>query len=137
MNDKPILIRKSALAVFKNMQILLTREKDNDEVFYMLGGTIEFGENEIDCLKREIEEEVATTIKEGTLKFLAVFEDVAHGRINTRVNIKLYAGELNSEPTPSQEVAEIRYFDSSTDAKHLTPISIQMFRWLKNRGYIK
>jgi 8-oxo-dGTP diphosphatase len=136
MNDKPTLIRKSALAVFKDKQILLARDEKYDLVFYMLGGTIEPGEDEIDCLKREIQEEVATTIKEGSLKFLAEFEDVAHGRINTRVNIRLYEGKLNAEPTPSQEVVEVRYFDSTIDPKHLTPMSTQIINWLKDREYI-
>jgi 8-oxo-dGTP pyrophosphatase MutT (NUDIX family) len=136
MQNKPTLIRKSALAVFKDKKILLTREEKNDNAFYMLGGTIEPGEDEIDCLNREVQEEVATTIKEGSLKFLAEFEDIAHGRANARINIKLYEGELVSNPTPSNEVVELKYFDSNIDPKHLTPVSIQIFKWLKEHDYI-
>ena len=136
MKEEPIIIRKSALAVIKDRKILMTREEKNEFAFYMLGGTIEPGEAEVDCLLREVVEEVGVKVDPDSLKFLAEFENEAHGKVNTRVNIKLYSGELIGSPVPSSEVVEIAYFDSSIDQKHLTPISEEIFIWLKDNDYI-
>jgi 8-oxo-dGTP diphosphatase len=133
---KPNIIHKTALAAVKNKKVIMVRETDNQEVFYMLGGTIEPGESVEDCLRREVAEEISTNITPGTLKYLSEFQDVAHGRLNTLVNIKLYFGKLEGAPKPSAEIAEIKYFDSNINPKHLTPISTKIFKWLKQNHYI-
>jgi len=133
---KPIMIRKTALAVFKDKKMIMVRNDENDTVFYTLGGKIEEGETGIECLEREVQEEVGTKVTPGSLKFLKAFEAPAYGRENTLVNIELYEGVLIGAPTPSSEIVEIDYFDSSVDKKHLTPITLDMFSWLKANGYI-
>lgn len=132
----PTIIYKTALAVFKDKRMIMVRTTKNDEVFYTLGGKVEAGESDIACLHREVKEEAGVEIVDGSLKFLREFEAPAYGRENTLVNIKLYEGELASEPVPSSEVVEISYFDSSVDEKHLTAITLDMFAWLKAEGYI-
>lgn len=132
----PTIIYKTALAVFKDKKMIMVRTTKNDEVFYTLGGKVEAGESDIACLHREVKEEAGVEIVDGSLKFLREFEAPAYGRENTSVNIKLYEGELGSEPVPSSEVVEISYFDSSVDEKHLTAITLDMFAWLKKNFYI-
>ena len=134
--NNPAVIRKTALAVFKDKKMIMVREEHNAEAFYTLGGTIEEDEDGIDCLHREIQEEVDTKIEEGSLKLLNTFEAPAFGRENTIVNIQLYEGRLTDEPKPHDEIVEIQYFDTTVDKKHLTPISIMMFDWLKANNYI-
>lgn len=134
--NNPKIIYKTALAVFKDKKMIMVREKKNAEAFYTLGGTIEEGESGVECLLREVQEEVGVSVKESSLKLLHTFEAPAHGRESTLVNIALYEGELTGDPIPSSEIAEIKYFDTSVDKKHLTPISILMFDWLKENGYI-
>jgi hypothetical protein len=121
--NQPNIIRKTALAIFKDKKMIMVRNNKNHEVFYTLGGRIEEGE-------------AGTLIKEDSLQFLRQFEALAHGRENTLVNIQLYMGELIEEPKPSSEIVEIQYFDSSVDPKHLTPITLDMFEWLKSNEYI-
>jgi 8-oxo-dGTP pyrophosphatase MutT (NUDIX family) len=130
----PGIIYKTALAVFKNKKMIMVRDNRNGTAFYTLGGTIQ--ETGVECLHREVQEEASTQIKEGSLKFLKEFEAAAHGKENALVNIKLFQGELAGNPTPSGEIVEIQYFDTSVDKKHLTPISIEMFQWLKEHDYI-
>lgn len=135
---EPKIIRKVGLAAIKNQQILMTREGADNPVFYFLGGTVEQGETDLECLTREVMEEAHTEIKPESIEFLEEFEDWAHGRENTRVNIRLYKGELKSDPVASSEVVEIRYIDSSIDHQYLSPIANNhIFPWLKNKGYIK
>lgn len=134
--NNPRVIYKTALAVFKDHKMLMVRDSQNDTAFYTLGGTIEEGETGIECLHREVEEEVNTKIKDGSLQFLKEFEAPAHGKENTLVNIKLYKGELVDEPAASNEIVEIQYFNTNVDKKHLTAITIDMFKWLKEQGYL-
>lgn len=131
------VIKKVALAVFKDKKLLQVRTKSQERVFYTLGGKIEEGESDIDCLKREVREEIGCNIDESSLKFLAEFEDVAHGKGGALVNIRMYEGNLIDEPKPGSEVVEIGYFDTNSDKKYLSTISQRtIFPWLKEHGYI-
>ena len=131
-----IIIRKVALAVFKDKKIMFVRSKKQREVFYTLGGKYEKGESDIDCLKREVEEEIECYLDEKSLKFLHEFEDIAHGKEGL-LNIRMYTGNLIGEPKASAEVAEIGYFDTNSNSKHLSVIAQRtIFPWLKEHGYI-
>jgi len=130
------IIRKVALAVFKDKKMLMARSAKHEFVFYTPGGKIEAGESEADALKREIQEELHAQIDEASLEFLHEFEAPAHGRIDTLVNIRLYKGTLLSKPKASGEVAEISYFDSTVDEKHLSEPGKLIFAWAKKRGYM-
>lgn len=129
------IIRKVALAVFKDKKMLQVRSQP--EVFYSLGGKVEEGESEIECLKREVMEEVGCKVDESSLRFLHEFEDVAHGKDNTLVNIRMYGGKLIGKPRPSAEVVEIRFFDTNSPKIHISEIAQRkIFPWLKKNGFI-
>lgn len=130
------IIKKVALAVFKDKKLLQVRSYKQKEVFFTLGGKMEEGESEIECLKREVKEEIGCKIDEKTLKFLTEFEDVAHGK-DALVNIRMYEGKLIGDPKPISEVVEIGYFDYGSDKRHLSEIAQRtIFPWLKMNGYI-
>ncbi|MEK7616784.1 MAG: NUDIX domain-containing protein [Patescibacteria group bacterium] len=130
------IIQKVALAVFKDKKIMLVRSSRKDEIFYSLGGKIKMGESDLECLRREVFEEVGCAIEEGSLKFLHEFEGPAHGT-KGRLNIRMYAGRLIGEPKVSSEVFEIGYFDTNSPKKNLSEIAQTIiFPWLKERGYI-
>ena len=131
-------IRKVGIAVFKDKKILMARSKKNAEVFYLPGGKFQPGESDKDCILRECKEELGADIIPENLEYLNEFEDVAHGQPEgTMVNIKLYKCELQSEPAPNSEIAEIKYFDSANDQKNLSILCIhKVFPWLKENGYI-
>src|SRR3989344_6599929 len=97
------IIRKVALAVFENKKLLQVRTGRQRNVFYTLGGKIEEGESDMECLKREVKEEVGCGIDESSVKFLAEFEDVAHGKGDAMLNVRMYEGKLAGEPKPSSE----------------------------------
>ncbi len=132
-----LTIKKVALAVFKDKKILQVRSKKHPEVFFTLGGKIEAGESDIDCLKREIKEEINCGIDGSSIKFLTTFEDVAHGKNGNLVNIKMYEGNIIGSPTPSSEITEIGFFDTKSDKIHLSIIAQRIiFPWLKKYKYI-
>ena len=136
MSDATIEITKVGLAVIKDRKMLMVRNGKHGEVFSTLGGKIESGEDDLACLIREVREEADTEVIENSLKFLGVFRGAILGRENTYINIRLYMGELASEPVPSSEIVEVRYFDSSIAQKHLTPASEKIFSWLHEQDYI-
>ena len=95
------------------------------------------GESDMECLKREVWEEIDCDIKDSSIKFLAQFRDVAHGKEDILINIIMYEGQLIGNPKPSSEVVEIGYFDTMSDKKHLSTIAQRtIFPWLKDHGYI-
>ncbi len=131
------IIRKVGVAIIKDRKILLARSKKNVEVFYLPGGKYEANETDIECMQRELKEELDTTAKIETVKFLKEFNGVAHGKdSNTKLFTKLYICELVSNPKASSEIAEIRYFDSSIDAKHKSILGEKIIIWLKQNDYI-
>lgn len=130
------IIKKIALAVFKEGKILQVRTNKQDKVFYALGGKIEEGETDIDCLKREVKEELGCKIDESSIKFLKEFEDVAHGD-QAMLNMRMYEGKLRGEPKPSSEIVEFGYFDSNSSKENLSVIAQRtIFPYLKEKGYI-
>lgn len=129
------IIHKAALAVFKDKKMLQVRTRKQQVVFYTLGGKIEEGESDLECIKREVGEELGCEVEEKSLKYLNIFEDVAHG--GGVLNLKLYEGKLIGEPKPSSEVVEIGWFDTNSDQKNLSVIAKRtIFPWLKMHGYI-
>lgn len=131
------MIQKIALAVFKDQRMLQVRSHKQKEVFFTLGGKIEKGESEIDCLKREVMEEVGCEVDESSLKYLTTFQDIAHDKAGEMVNIKVYEGKLIGDPKPQSEIAEIGWFDTNSDKKHISVIAQRtIFPWLKKHGYI-
>ncbi|MBI3103762.1 NUDIX domain-containing protein [Candidatus Daviesbacteria bacterium] len=130
------IIKKVALAYFKDKKMLQVRTNKQDQVFYTLGGKIEKGESDIDCIKREIKEELGCEVDEKSLKYLATFEDVAHGDQGL-LHLRMYEGKLVGEPKPASEVVEIGYFDTNSAPENLSVIAKRtIFPWLKMHGYI-
>lgn len=132
------IAKKIALAVLRDGKILMVRTKNQKEVFYNVGGKIDPGETDLECLKRETLEEVGTEVDMKTVRYLGQWEEKSRPGTNwDRVNIKLFLGELLGEPRPSGEVVELRWMDSTADRKHLTPITVKhIFPFLKKEGYI-
>jgi 8-oxo-dGTP diphosphatase len=129
-------IQKIALAVFKNKKVMMLRSARNNEVFYTLGGKVEPAEADIDCIKREVKEEINCEIDSKSITFLHEFQAPAHGKENVMLHLRLYKGTIIGEPSPTNEIAQIEYFDSSVNPKHLTQTGKEIFQWLKEKEYI-
>lgn len=136
-NQKPRIIHKVALAYFKDKRIMQVRDNRNDEVFYAVGGKKEEGETDIECLKREVREELAVDLDEPSITFIHEFTGPAHGKPNTLLNIRFYQADLMGEPKPTEEIVEIGFFDTHSDLRHISEIGrTQFFPWFKEHGYI-
>ncbi len=100
-------IRKCALLLVKNGKLLLSREFGENR-FLTVGGSFEDGESDLQCLQRELLEEVGTNAGENTLKFLNEFVDTDGAE--KIIHIRAYAGELENEPVATGEIEELKWF---------------------------
>ena len=96
---KPDIIKIGA-AVIRNGKLLITKPYSKD-MFIILGGKPEGNESDVDCLRREIMEEVRVKINETPKFYFASPIEPAAGRPELTVQIKIYLVELEGEPKPT------------------------------------
>ncbi len=102
----------------------LVCEKDNfTSDFIMPGGQLDKDEKDIDCLVREIKEELDTIVDKSSLTFINEYIDAAAGDPTKDVSIKLYKGKIIGKPRPSAEIIKFHWIGKD-DLSHprLSPI---------------
>jgi len=110
-------INKSAGIIIKDRRLLVERS-EGKEFFISPGGTIEDGETPRQTLIRELEEEFSIKTKKDDFVEFGTFEADAADRDNIKVKIYVFiVKSWEGEPTPSMEVEEIRWIESSNPEK--------------------
>ncbi len=103
----------------------LVCEKAPEDVtadYIMPGGQFE-EESVEECLKSEIKEELNCEVDFNTVEFVAEYIDIAAGKPDRDVSIKLYKGKLIGEPEPSSEVKFIHWIGKEDKDNHrVSPI---------------
>ncbi len=93
----------------------LVCEKSPENVtsdYIMPGG--QFHEKSVEeCLTNEIKEELACGVDTAHLTFIGEYTDIASGRPDRDVSIKLYQGNLVGAPTPSTEIKAIHWIGAA------------------------
>ncbi|WP_069167792.1 NUDIX hydrolase [Nocardia altamirensis] len=130
------MIRTAALAHVRDRRLLQARSIGKD-VFYMAGGKIDPGETPEVALRREVREELGV----GVVSYdeLGVFLAEAYGHAaGTRLHMTCFTAELDGDPQPTSEIAEIRYFTVGEYAAmdHVAPGSMLVFRRLHELGIV-
>ncbi|KAA8883038.1 NUDIX domain-containing protein [Nocardia colli] len=130
------MIRTAALAHIRDRRLLQTRSIGKD-IFYMAGGKIDPGETPAGALHREVREELGV----GVVSYdeLGVFTAQAVGYApGTQLHMTCFTAELDGEPQPTSEIAELRYFTVSEYAAmdHVAPGSMLVFRKLHELGVV-
>ena len=129
-------LEKIAVGVFKDKKVLLVMTSSQEKKFYTLGGKVEEGESDMDCINREVMEEISSRVDESSVKYLTEVTGPAHGKDDTLVHIKFYAASLLDEPKPSSEIVEIKYFDSSISEDQETETGKMIMTYLKENGLV-
>ncbi len=117
-------IDKIAWMCIENRKQLCVRTKGKDK-FYNPGGKREEGETDIQALARELKEELNIDIIPETAELFNVYKAQADGKpAGVMVQIKSYTAEYNGVITPTSEIDEIAWLNSS-DTDKLSAIHIE------------
>jgi len=99
--------------VIEENKLLLVKKK---ETWILPGGKIEVGENDLECLSREISEELSNT-KIKDVNFYKEFSGITpHSK--KMIRAKTYFAKIDGElHNSSQEISDVRYVSNFKDYK--------------------
>jgi 8-oxo-dGTP diphosphatase len=117
-------ILKVGLAVTDRGQLLVVRKKGTTS-YILPGGKPENGEDDLQTLAREIEEELGCRLDPRTIAFLGCFSDSAADMHDTKVTVRLYAAELVGNPSPRSEIESVKWHCPSVDSDGSLAPSLQ------------
>ncbi|MCK5320702.1 NUDIX domain-containing protein [Candidatus Parcubacteria bacterium] len=103
----------------KTKFLVVQKHPQNVTADYIMPGG-QFDEETVeDCLKNEIKEELNCKVNFDTLKYITEYTDVAAGRPDRYVSIKLYISDLIGDPQPSSEIENIYWISKDEINNHL------------------
>ncbi len=106
-------INKAGAVIIRDRKLLVSRNKGK-EVYVAPGGKLEEGEDDLDALTRELQEEQSIEIDPNSTELLGEFEAIAAGdNSNRTIRMGVYiVNKYSGEPTPTSEVEENAWVDS-------------------------
>ena len=111
---------KVGLLTVRRGKILLCRKKHTTSVLILPGGCKAPGESALDCLARELREELGD-VQVNEPEYIGVYSDRAAGSEAKTVDIELYRADLMGEPDARSEIAELVWFGEEDDRARLAP----------------
>src|ERR1700723_3053328 len=127
---------KVGLLTVRDGRILLCRKRHSRPLLILPGGCREPGESSMDCLSRELREELGD-VAVSAVEYIGIYSDQAAGSEPKTVRIELYGAELCGEPTAQSEIAELVWFGAEDDRALLAPsIANKILPDLLSRGLL-
>ena len=111
---------KAGILVLRERRILLCRKKRDPELLILPGGKFEAGETAVECLRRELREELGE-VAVARLEPIGTYTDRAASDARKTVQIELFHGELAGTPVASSEIGELVWFGEYDDWSQLAP----------------
>ena len=114
---------KVGLLTLREGKILLCRKKHTTSSLILPGGCKEPGESALDCLARELREELGD-VQVSEPEYIGVYSGRAAGSEAgppKTVQIELYRADLIGEPAARSEIAELVWFGPEDDGTRLAP----------------
>lgn len=108
-------INKAGAVIIRDRKLLVSRSQDKD-IFVAPGGKLEDGEDDLDALVRELQEEQAVEIDRESTELLGEFEAVAAGDDRQRsIRMGVYiVNKYKGSLVPSHEIAENAWVNSQS-----------------------
>jgi 8-oxo-dGTP diphosphatase len=131
------MIDKVGLLTIRANEVLLCRKRKGTQLLILPGGKRERGESSLECLTRELHEELGDVTPESP-ELIGIYTHAAAGDSGKIVRIELYRAELSGEPYAQSEIAELVWFGAEDDRAALAPsLSSLIFPDLIARGILK
>lgn len=125
------IIEKVALIHIYNNSVLSTLSKSKSKL-YLPGGKRENNESDIECLKREILEELNVHVLENTVKFFGTFEAQADGHDQgVLVRMLCYFSDFKGTLEASNEIESFEWIKYG-DRYRASAVDILIIEKLKN-----
>lgn len=126
-------IYKIGAIILRDKKILVGKKGNK---FIIPGGRIEVGENHVDCLRRELREELEVDLI--SQEFFGTFEDDAALDPGKKIKMEVYMVDISGELKASSEIEELRFIDSKNDSNIKLGSIIEKFVIpdLMNKGMI-
>lgn len=132
----PPVIDKVAWVRVEDGRVLCARSRGKD-AFYLPGGKREPGESDLECLCREIAEELGVRLRAETVRAFDVVEAPAHGRAaGTLVRTACYAADYDGILAASAEIEEFAWLAHDDRVRGSDTLRIVLDR-LHARGEIR
>ncbi|SRR6056297_338395 len=118
------------LADIRNGRILLVRKR---KTWILPGGKPETGESDMDCLKREVEEETAGIICKNPKYYKSISGITPHKR--DKLKVKIYLGNIKGKIKPRAEINKIKWI-KNPEKYNLSHITKKIIESLRQEGYL-
>lgn len=122
---KPDIIKIGAIILDDKRRILIVKSNKHD--FWIFpGGKVEKGETDIECLQRELKEELKLKIKNTPKFYFKNPVTPAAGNPDLTVQITAYLVEIKNKPEPSSEIIDIHWLTKKEYEQKKFKISEQL-----------
>jgi len=131
----PVLL-ESVAWIWVRDGLLLAARSNHRDVFYLPGGKLEAGETYREALIREVSEEVGIDLEPSSIAELFIIRDVAHGLVNTRLEMHCFRAQGDGEPEASREIAALEWI-AGDSINRCAPAVQQVVRRLLESGEVR
>ena len=90
--------------IIRNKKLLLVKGKSYEEL-WTPGGKVEFKENDEQCLRRELKEEINAELKK--IIFFKEYSGVSFYHPNKKINQRIYIATVTGQIKPNTEIEKI------------------------------
>ena len=117
-------------AIIRNGRILLVR---NENTWTPPGGKPKEGETDLECLSREVREELEVDLQDPSF-FAVVQGETPH--TGDVIEARIYLAEIVGEPRPSAEISDFAWVGRDDSGYNISEPTRLVLQILSSKGYL-